>query len=163
MERKVFRSRISVLFIPIFVAFLFFGWFMSKVSGDFVGLIIIGICFIFGFFAIRSLYYVVTNSEIQVYYMWGFMGKPFSRMLISAITSVERSYYPYAAATSLKRLRIRFKKGYKWYRYGFIPVISPVREQEFLETLKAINPNIQIDVNDKKGWWRIWDWDFNNQ
>jgi hypothetical protein len=25
--------------------------------------------------------------------------------------------------------------------------------------LKAINPNIEVDVPNKKGIWRIWDWD----
>ena len=82
-------------------------------------------------------------------------------MLLSAITSVERTYSPIpATALSLKRLRIHFRKDYKWYRYGFTPLMSPVREQEFLETLKAINPKIQINVSEKKGWSRFWDWDF---
>ena len=65
-----------------------------------------------------------------------------------------------AFAASVKRLRIHFKKEYFWYFPTLIyPLISPVREQEFLETLKTINPNIQIRINDKKDWWRIWDWD----
>jgi hypothetical protein len=38
-------------------------------------------------------------------------------------------------------------------------LISPVREQEFLEALKTVNPSIQITVSDKKGVWRFWDWD----
>ena len=157
MVKKVFRSRLSVLLILLTLGVLLYPVYLL---GELIFAIIIGISIIYGFFQLRSLYYVVTNSEIQIYYMWGFMGKPFSRMLISSITTVERSYYPFATAASLKKLRFRFKKGYKWYRYGFTPVLSPVREQEFLETLKAINPHIQINVIDKKGWWRFWDWDF---
>ena len=157
MVRKVFRSRVSVLLLLLVSGLLLFPVYLT---GELILAIFIVISIIYGFFQFRSMYYVLTDSEIQVYYMWGFMGKPFSRMLISAIISVERSYYPFATAASLKKLRFRFKKGYKWYRYGFTPVLSPVREQEFLETLKAINPNIQINVTNKKEWWRFWDWDF---
>ena len=38
-------------------------------------------------------------------------------------------------------------------------LISPVREQEFIKELKSLNPNIVINVPDKKGIWRIQDWD----
>jgi hypothetical protein len=39
-------------------------------------------------------------------------------------------------------------------------LISPVREREFIDELKAVNPDIVIDVPpDKKGIWRVWDWD----
>ncbi len=156
MKRKVYRSRVSVFFTLLMLCMFSY---IGNLTGDLVLFVVLGVCIIGSFFQFRSLYYVMTDSEIQVYYMWGFMGKPFSRMLISAIISVERTYYPFATAMSLKRLRFRFKKGYKWYRYGYTPVISPVKEQEFLETLKTINPNIQINVNNKKGWWRFWDWD----
>ena len=157
MEKRVFRSRFSVLIMLLCVGmFLLIG----RTTGEFMSITILGvICMVCVFFQFRSLYYEITDSEIHTYYMWGFYGKPFGRMLISAITSVERSYYPFAVSGSIKRLRFRFKKGYKWYRFGFTPIISPVREKEFIEMLTAINPNIQINVNDKKSWWRIWDWD----
>ena len=79
---------------------------------------------------------------------------------ISRIQSVERSYdlfasLSYVALGSYKRLKIRLPKGYDWPYY----LVSPVREQEFLDALKEINPNLNICVNDKKAWWRIWDWD----
>ncbi len=38
-------------------------------------------------------------------------------------------------------------------------LISPVREQGFIKELKSLNPNIVIKVPDKKGIWRIQDWD----
>jgi hypothetical protein len=41
----------------------------------------------------------------------------------------------------------------------FSYIISPVREQEFIQELKSLNPNIVINVPDKKGLWRIQDWD----
>ena len=134
-------------------ASIFFESFFNPLSYIFIG------SFIFMVFSLRSLYYVLSNSEILVYYMWFFYGKPFGRINIFAITSIERSYNPlFAPAVSMKRLRFRFKKGYK----GYVALwLSPVREKEFLEMLKAINPNIQINVTDKKGlWWRFWGWDF---
>ena len=167
MEGKVFRSRVSALYIPIFGALLYLGWFTSKISGSFVGLIIFGVCVVFCIFGFRSLYYVLTEKEIRIYYLWG--SKPYGRIFTSAITSVERTYSPaQGPAASAKRLRFRFKRGYKWHLYfsnslfaiTIVPLISPDREQEFLETLKAYNSDIHININDKKGWWRFWDWDF---
>ena len=75
---------------------------------------------------------------------------------IADIVSVKRSYNPLSSpAASLKRLRISFKKRAK---YPYM-LISPVREREFIEALKAVNPDIRVDIPEKKGVWRIWDWD----
>jgi hypothetical protein len=49
-------------------------------------------------------------------------------------------------------LRISSVDGVSW-------LISPVKEQEFINELKAINPDIDVNVPDKKKLWRIWDWD----
>ena len=145
----------------------------SIISGSFFNpasfiLTVAFISTVFYVFAIRSLYYVLTDKEILVYYMWGLLGKPYTRFHISGITSVKRSYLPFSSVSaSIKGLNIGFKNGYKWERFfstlAYVPIfpaISPVREKEFLEMLKAINPDIQINVTDKKGWWRFWDWDF---
>ena len=133
---------------------------MSTFLGSFfnpVTYILIGSS-VFVFFAFRSFYYVLTEKEIQVHYLWGLHGKPIIH--VSRITSAERSY-TLVGVGSLKTIRFRLKKGHKWhfFLWSSTPSVSPVREQEFLETLKNLNPNIQINVNDKKGWWRFWDWD----
>jgi hypothetical protein len=158
---RVFRTRVSALFIVIFGALLYLGWLVDGLKG----FVIFGIGIVLCPIAFRSMYYVLTDKEIHFFYLWGLFGKPFGRINISAITSVERSYNPLpASAASLKRLHIHFKKGYTWHLYlpfSMFPMISPVREQDFLKMLKEINPNIQIKLNDKKGWWRFWDWDFN--
>ena len=154
---RVFRTRVSAMYILFFGAFIVLGWF----NGGLKGFIIFGIISAPCIFSLRSTYYVLNDKEILVY-GWGLYGKPNSRILISAITSVERSYSLGLASSvpiaTLKRLRFRFREVHKFA--AWIPMISPVREQEFLETLKALNPDIQINVNDKKGWWRFWDWDF---
>ena len=172
MEEKIFKSRISITWLLLvgvllgaigYSASIFYGSFFNFASYIFIG------TFVLMVFAYRSIYYVLTDKEIQIYYLWGICGKPIGRIYITAITSVYRSYNLFSGpAGSMKRLHFHFKKGYKWHLFFtnspfvIIPLlsISPVREQKFLEMLKEINPNIQIKVNDKKGWWRFWDWDF---
>ena len=158
---KTFRSRVSVLFIIVVGAVLYLMWFADGLT---IKPVSIGTIIILAVFTQFTMHYVLDDKEIHIHYMWGLFGKPFCKFHISAITSVERSYNPFnAMAASLKRLHIRFKKGYKWdfsLFFHILPMISPVREKEFLEILKSINPDIQINVTDKKGWWRFWDWDF---
>lgn len=81
---------------------------------------------------------------------------PMGSVNISDIISTERSYNPLSSpAASLKRLHIRFWNGAKQPYM----LISPVREKEFIEELIAVNPDIYIHIPDKKGRWRIQDWD----
>jgi hypothetical protein len=73
------------------------------------------------------------------------------------IVSIRRSYNPISScAASLKRLEITFRGRSKKYS-GML--ISPVREQEFFDTLKVIKPHIRINAPVKKDVWRFWDWD----
>ena len=77
-------------------------------------------------------------------------------MKITNIISVERSYNPLSSpAASLKRLSISLG-GKAKFPYM---LISPVREKEFIEELKILNPNIFVRIPDKKGIWRVQDWD----
>ena len=57
-------------------------------------------------------------------------------------------------AGSLKRPSINFKSSSTFW------LISPVREKEFIEALKAINPKIDVHIPETTGKWRFWDWDF---
>jgi len=112
------------------------------------------VIFIFG-----GIRYEITDDKLLI----KICGIPnlYGSCFISQITSVERSYNLLSSpAASLKRLRVGIKNGYgKWQWLPYF-LISPVREQEFLETLKRINPDIDIRVNDKMKWWHFWDWDF---
>jgi len=157
MEKKVFRSRISVLLL---------GFFLVIFSPILIPMIRSGNIFNPAFYILAgSLVFVILlfcgmRNELTethlIFRMWSFTSV---KIPLSVIVSVERSYNPLSSgAASLKRLCIRFKKGYK-FPYA---LISPVREKEFLEMLKKHNPDIYIRVNDKKGWhriYRIWDWD----
>ena len=92
--------------------------------------------------------YVISGEKLYLN-MWF---APNVSVNISDIASAERSYNPISSpASSFKRLKIKSVKGC-W-------LISPVRENEFVEALKAVNPNIVINIPETKGKWRIWDWD----
>ena len=148
-QKKVFRSRISVLlaglllavFIPVFVPIVIH----EKYEGLYgsVGALL------FCLFLLSGMRYII--SENKLYLKNWFI--PCGSTNIVNITSVKRSYNPLSSpAASLKRLHIRITKHQPW-------LISPVREQEFIKDLKAINPDIEVSISDKKGMWRIWDWD----
>jgi len=105
-------------------------------------------------FIFSGIRYEIIDEQLRIS-TWGTCKTDFH---MSKIISVERSYNLLSSpAASLKRLKVSFKKGFGDFPYC---LISPVREQEFLEILKKHNPDIYIRVEDKKDWWRIWDWDF---
>jgi hypothetical protein len=84
---------------------------------------------------------------------------------IADIISVERSYkqppLQVSPAASFKKLRICLTGvtfSSKRAKFPYL-LISPVREQKFIEKLISINPDIIVDVPVKKGIWRVQDWD----
>ena len=151
MEKKVFRSRVSVLLV-IFILTVFSlplillireGNIPNSVFRTMTGVIVFIVLLFCG------IRYVISGNKLYLKVFWVI---PFGSANIVDIFSVKRSYNPISSpAVSLKRVQID--------GHGFTALISPVREQEFLAMLKAINPNIQINVPDKNDWWRIWDWD----
>ena len=160
MERKVFRSRISVLLIIIFLLVFSSCLIPMILSGNIFnpGFYIIVVVIAFIVFIFSGIRYVITDKQFLMN-TWGTCKWSCS---LSQIVSVERSYlFISSPAASLKRLKIRFRKESRFKRgYEFDSIwISPAREQEFLDALKSINPDIHIRVHNKKGWWRIWDWD----
>ena len=165
MEKKVFRSRTSVTSLILWGLFL--GGIACKFSGALGGYHNPVTYGLIGFYAFKIMVcqmsrYVLTDKEIQIHYVWG---KPSRyKILISGIISARRSYN-LIGACSYKLIRFNVKESRKRHYINLwgssTPSVAPVREQDFLEALKAINPNIQINVTDKKGlWWRFWGWDF---
>ena len=155
MERKVFRSRVSVLLMAIILGIMLRPLISLIRSGNILhpAFYIIAGILVFVVLLCSGFRYEITDSHLRVS-TWGTCS---IRYPLSQIACVERSYNPLSSpAASLKRLEIRFMKGKKNWPFA---LISPAKEQEFLNTLKKINPNILIRVSDKKGWWRIWDWD----
>lgn len=112
----------------------------------------LGGLFFFIIFIFTGIRYIISGSKL-VLKIWFIPG---GSVNIADICSVERSYNLLSSpAASLKRLRISFMKKAK---YPYM-LISPIAEQKFIDGLKIINPDINVNVPEKKGIGRIWDWD----
>ena len=156
--KKVFRSRISVFFIG-FLLVAFTPAFIPIFQRGIQGMNFLFVTFSFIVFFFCGIRYVI--SEDKLYLKIWFI--PSGSVRIADIISIERSYrQPLSSpAASFKRLRISLtgvKFGSKKAKFPYL-LISPVREQEFIETLRSVNPDIIVHVPVKKGIWRIQDWD----
>ena len=151
-ETKVFRSRISVLLGASILAVLIPCTIPMIKQMIIPGLWIMGGVLVFTIFLFSGIRYIISEDRLYIK-IWIISCRSVE---IGDIVSVKRSYNPLSSpAASLKRLRINLNGKAKFLDM----LISPVREQEFIEELKAINPNISVRVPDKKGIWRIQDWD----
>jgi hypothetical protein len=150
--KRVFRSRISVLLLGFLLVTFIPGTIPIIKYMIISGLLILGGTFLFIVFLLSGMRYIISGDKLYVK-IWNI---PSGSVEISNIISVTRSYNPLSSpAASLKRLRLGLSKGAK---YPYI-LISPVKETEFIEELKAVNPDINANVPVKKGIWRIQDWD----
>jgi Protein of unknown function (DUF1200). len=150
MKKRKFRSRVSVVLL-VFIFLCCFGIFSFIPSTPPLSLIIT-ICssFAFSMFILFTINYTIEGDVL----ITKCCGQSIT-INIHEIESIKRSYNPLSSpASSLKRLCVN-KTIHKWS----YTLISPVREEEFLAILKEINPNIIIEVNDKKSAFRFWDWD----
>ena len=115
MEKKVFRSRISVL-LNVFVILV--GLIPMIRAGEIILPVLyvcIGLAVFFAFFC-YGMRYEITEKHI-VYKMWGSVS---FKVPLSGIVSVERSYNPLSApAASLKRLKISLSNDVIAQQYGF--------------------------------------------
>ena len=153
MEKKKFRSRVSVALL-LFVFLCCFSVFPFMPPHSISLTIMIIMCSTFGF-AFCLFIMFTTNYVIQGDVLIAKCCGQSITINIHEIESIKRSYNPLSSpASSLKRLCVN-KTIHKWS----YTLISPVREEEFLAILKEINPNIIIEVNDKKSVFRFWDWD----
>jgi len=149
-NKKIFRSRISVLFImflslPCTIPLSPFGIAVQVLC------VMTNVLFVFMLLP-RTMFYVISNDTLFV--RW--LGIDLESMKIRDIVAVERSYRIIGGhAYSLKTLEVRSERG---AQNSFV-LISPVREHEFLEELKTINPQIAFNVPIREEKWRIWDWD----
>ncbi len=157
--KTVFRSRISILLTLVFWgAFLFAFWIIVK--GYLVShntemlaiLILFSLLIIFFGIIWFGVRYIIVEDKIII--KAGFIKSAVIR--INNIVSINRTYNPLSsAAVSLKRISLQLKPKSK---FPFI-LISPNKEKQFIDLLVAQNPNIDINVTDKKRFYRIWDWD----
>ncbi len=151
-----YRSRISVMLF-VFI----FGALVSPLIRDgekiFAKGIIPGIIYLFivliCLLVFVSINYTINENSLIVR---GF-GFKMATIDIARIKTIKRSYNPLSSpAASLKRLEVKF------YHKGRVQsgLISPVREEEFINKLKEINPHIQVTISQKRNnILRFWDWD----
>ena len=151
-QKKVFRSRVSILLTTLTLAIYTLVSIPVIQDMTHIGIFVLGGTLFLLIFLFTGMRYIISGNKLYIK-IW------FIRTLSVNITDilwVRRSYNPLSsAAASLKRLRISLNKNAK---YPFI-LISPAREQQFLEELKAINPNIVFNVPGKTGLLPVWDWD----
>ncbi len=153
MKNIKYRSRISIFLTLLIVALLIPSILPALKSDAFVAIAVSSLAPIFIIFCFASTKYIIIDEKLIV----KTLGIKMADINIANIRSIERSYNPLSSpAGSLKRLKVSFySKGHKQ-----LILISPVREQEFIEQLRCINPNITTRIKDKRGVLRFWDWDF---
>ena len=150
-KKEIFRTRFSVILVLIILS----PWILLINKGlqtPNLDLVIPLVILTLLILIISGINYVIEN-EMLIFRTWSIKNVTIN---ISSIEKIERTYFILASnAGSLKRLAGRTKKGSK------IPffLISPSNEKKFLERLKEINPDIIINVHDKYGFYRFWDWD----
>lgn len=151
-EKKVYRSRISGLLAGILLAIYTFSAMQMFANKIIAGAMVLAVTFLFVGLLLSGIHYVISGKTLHIKLWFISMG----RIYVPDIVRISRSYNPISSpAASLKRLCLDQKMAQR-----FPPVlISPVREAEFISDLKAINPDIKVEVPDKNGPWRIQDWD----
>ena len=153
MNKKIFRSRISILLILLVIGILFVPAFRS---GGWLPLVILSLLILaFGVGLFSSIRYVINGHVLTL----RTLGFEIGYLDIRSICLIKRTYNPLSSpAASLKRLAV-YRKDRRTGKPTLCTLISPVREEEFCAALKAVNPMIDIKISNHKGWWRIWDWD----
>ncbi len=149
----MYRSRISVLLTTIIVGALTPSTILAFDGNSSMGSMLIALLVpLFVLFCFISTRYAIVEGVLRIKNM----GVIAAKIDIASILSVKRSYNPISSpAISLKRLEVKYisDEGVKSV------LISPVREFQFVEQLKKINPDIAIHINDKVSILRFWDWD----
>ncbi len=153
MKKNVFRSRISVLIVLFILATL-----TPVVISVFrypapIKIVIFSILIAIIAALFTGIRYIVSDGRLLFKIWWI---RAWS-LPTADIRSIRRSYNLLSSpAASLKRLRITMGRHSK---FQWI-LLSPVREREFIDTLRAANPDIKVDVPETRSFRRIQDWDF---
>ena len=156
--KAIFRSRISLVLAVLLWGILLWQTFpflinlfenFSTVPTKSIIIFFVIFCILFIiFFGMR---YIIIGDEL-ICKIW-FIN--FRKIKISNIISITRSYNPIASnAASFKRIYCELKNS----TYGGL-LISPKKEKLFLKIIKEKNPTVKINVTNKKGFLRFWDWD----
>lgn len=135
--RIVYRSKIdwwlmALLFLP-------FGWALveSVLTKDFEDAIILIVIFVVIMVLLLQIKYVVVNGNLEV--KTGLLGT--QRIDIREIRTISKTFNPLSApALSINRLEIKYGNNHDYI------LISPRHRDKFIAELKAVNPDIQINL-----------------
>ena len=148
---KVFKSRFSVVFFGFFIA-IFVRCTIPPIN-------IPALCIISGTIILIALFisgmrYIILEDKLYLK-MWTIT---YWSVKIANIKSVERSYNMLLPklSGSFKGIRITYLGKISLCSF----MITPAREQEFIEQLKKKNSNINVRVPVKKRKWCFLDWFF---
>jgi hypothetical protein len=160
---KRFRMRYSVLLLAFWLAvyILIILSLFTGLPSSLVWVLIIALPVIF-IYLYGKTEHIISNGRLYMK-IWD---TDRGSMEISDIVSIELTYNMKTVsrgttsnnfAFSLRKLKVSYLD-YINKEKTWVIFISPVREQEFLDELKAVNPNIDIRVPAvKKSIWRIRD------
>lgn len=135
MSKQTYPSRISWSLVFFLIGLLGTCMAVMVLSKAWLGLAILLLCalFILGFY-VRTAYVVDSAGKLEV--LCGLYYR--QRIDIQKIKSIRKSGSPLSApALSLDRLEIRYNER------DFV-LISPSRQEEFIQQLLAINPGIVV-------------------
>lgn len=151
MNQVKFRSRVSVLLL-LFIVIIHLSILVSE-NFSTTSYLINACILLFVILVFFGIHYSIIDKKL-ISKLWFIT---LYETNIDKIEKIERSYNPISSpSASLKRLELTIKTTSVSRRYV---LISPVKEKSFLELLRNINPDIIIEVNDKKNIFRFWDWD----
>jgi hypothetical protein len=135
---STFRSRISVVLAVVVLAIFILITVPLLCDGVYAACIVIfGLWLLWILNMLTGFRYVIADDTLYLK-LWAMT---VFRVKIADIVSVQRTYSPLSlSAISRKRLCLHLKGNPKCTHY----FVAPVREQEFLDVLKSVNPDIQI-------------------
>ncbi len=112
---------------------------VTKGDGALIAFLVIQLFFILLiYFMIRlsNIKYEINDNLLKIRYLGTLIEVP-----ILKITSIKKTYNPISSpALALKRLKITYHGSNNFC------LISPVREKEFINKLREINPNIHVVI-----------------
>lgn len=147
-----FRSRVSVLILLFIVLTIVPVFLIDSTQQDPEELQLAMMIMVGSIGVVLAMLFLIRYEVDETHLRVRLGPIPFGSIKLSEIVLVERSYNPLSSpASSLKRLSIETKTK--------SILISPANEEEFIRLLKARNPKIKVNVDDRDDWWRFWDWD----
>jgi hypothetical protein len=156
MKKKVFRSRISILLMLFILAVILLPLRSMTPHIDVTRLTVLFSCLLFGMALLTTIRYEIEDSTLRIK-LFGFVSG--GKIDLRSVCLLKRSYNPLSSpAAALKRLAV-YRNGTVTGKKVLFALISPADEDEFIKTLKNLNPAMEVILNDKTAWWRLWDWD----